>query len=602
MNIAKEKSSRKKISHKLILVCISAAISFKVACDTSQEEKIVSHNNANYKLTITRCPGGATTGNDLVSGDSTDCFSNLNSSRYLPFFSEAMKERGGLLPPSIQDNYHGRNSEAARLCEHYAGGDWKAFLDKNQVFNMSSKLSFLSSQTLFREISTGQALVFFDVNEQLWKRVELGEVEQQEEESSSSFTTNTPGYYGPGSSPDNFQTTKSLQNEVVNVVEAIKEGVKKTTLFCQALANITNKKNYSDDAFSSDDNYNSMKSNPQFAYQQCMGRPDAQLCMMQANQMVEMKCSHEGPITLDYKACKKIVMTIDGFFMGNQVVEAVQGVQATSKAQEQALDQQTKLMKGEGFNETYGLELQKTSTETQANMAGQRAAINAAELGVLAGLLNSMPSRKKVKEECLKKDKFNDSFANSWIASNASISDDNEKIEACEQVAYDPYIPGLFQNLNAKEAVKTAMFEAGRNAAENAAKMAILNDQAGKIQGAINDINAYQPQEYDNTPFCQANPEDPLCKVPTVGRGEIGTDVVTGDAFTVDDGSAFEDVLNEDPNVSYGGTNNDSSNGGFLDDGPSIGGAKTTPTSHGGGGGGGGPGNVAAPGGGGPKI
>lgn len=110
----------------------------------------------------------------------------------------------------------------------------------------------------------------------------------------------------------------------------------------------------------------------------------------------KIRCRSNGAETQDYPLCRKLVQTYNAAIAGTQVTAAVQGVVAQGKAQEA----QAEMMQQSDLNFTKGLELQKDSVKMQADMANQRAVVNAGFATTMFAFLKDMPNTETLVNLC----------------------------------------------------------------------------------------------------------------------------------------------------------------------------------------------------------
>ncbi len=176
--------------------------------------------------------------------------------------------------------------------------------------------------------------------------------------------------------------------------------------YCEGYFAATTTENYSQnnsEAFSnpasggSDDQVNAQAA-------QCLSMTDqaaAATCMQNAQSQGGVSCTHEGWETHDYVECKRLATFMTGFTVGKAAMELQQTYRVGSAqidAQEGLLAKQNT---DEGIAMSDTLEIQKDSLEQQGNMAYEMAAYNAAKAGILLSMINTFPTRKKMREKCL---------------------------------------------------------------------------------------------------------------------------------------------------------------------------------------------------------
>jgi len=176
--------------------------------------------------------------------------------------------------------------------------------------------------------------------------------------------------------------------------------------YCEGYFAATTTENYSknnSDAFSnpasggSDDQVNAQAA-------QCLSMTDqaaAATCMQNAQSQGGVSCTHEGWETHDYIECKRLATFMTGFTVGKAAMELQQTYRVGSAQIDAQQDLLAKQNTEEGIGMTDTLEIQKDSLEQQGNMAYEMAAYNAAKAGILLSMINTFPTRKKMREQCL---------------------------------------------------------------------------------------------------------------------------------------------------------------------------------------------------------
>ncbi|MCP4912870.1 MAG: hypothetical protein GY909_07105 [Oligoflexia bacterium] len=285
-----------------------------------------------------------------------------------------------------------------------------------------------------------------------------------------------------------------------------------------------------DDARSSEDVESSSG-----AMMACVNSPNPQQCMMQSAGS-KVTCKNKGVETQDFVQCKKITNWLEGFTIAKQGLQMTQQVRVLDNQ----MDMQADLLAKQRETGTVGtkdaLEVQKEGVEQQANMANERAVFDGAKAAILAGMINDMPTKKKLYESCnsaITQDERNMTASNILAtpssgdglddtareAIHKAFDDGVKEIEdSCQYVIYDGKT-SLVMNQKARSKFKLAAFKAGTDAAANIAKGAILNDQADQIGDAINDIEEYTPPEFNpwanyedaKASECIANPDADGC-------------------------------------------------------------------------------------------
>jgi uncharacterized membrane protein YgcG len=411
-------------------------------------------------------------------------------------------------------------------------------------------------------------------------------------------------------------------------------------LLCHAYAVSTDIDNYDKnlDQFTDDQEYSSALGAGGL---ECMNQPTDQAkqqCMAQNAGQGELKCTQEGPETHDYIKCKSIIKFIDGFGIGKQVMQ----VQQTFRAGSQQLEAQGELAKKarseEGVQITDAMGVQRDSLEQQGNLAYEMAAFDAAKAGTLMSMIASFPRPNKKIEKC--ENNFGISiqqYASTFLETLALPDPQNIPITPQELVASagsetDVCVQAistrdgenfLFENQAVIDTVKGIAIKAGLEALANGVKGALLHDQAGMVDDAINDIESFEPPEFPvaevpeaTASECLVDPEAVGCIAPNgvsfEGFRDGGFNANIGGSANLGDLSQAGLDSDEDSNLGAGNTDRSlipnefgivqaegSSDNSFTDGAARAGSIKTGQAAAGGGGAGAGGGGGGGLGGGG---
>ena len=224
----------------------------------------------------------------------------------------------------------------------------------------------------------------------------------------------------------------------------------------------------------------------------CQNHPNPPQCMaMQQGQQgimgAQLRCRHNGVETQDYSACKKIVRTIDGFFIAKQANKSIQEVRAVDHQQEEQMKLQQKAIAGQGVSNKDALGSQKSSVEQQSQLAYERAALDGAQLATITAMYQAMPDKESLSKECKEADIYNNVNQRfSDFSPFESPYDSSEKI--CHKVISKYAGHALLLNQEAKDAIKLVIAKSTLNAVENVAKGKLLSNQANRIQESMDGI------------------------------------------------------------------------------------------------------------------
>ncbi len=357
----------------------------------------------------------------------------------------------------------------------------------------------------------------------------------------------------------------------------------------------------------------------------CMGDPNPQQCMsMQQAQSgvvgAQLSCRHNGVETQDFISCRKILRTIDGFFIAKQANNTIQEFRAVDKQTEEQMKLQQKVADGEGLNNKDVLGAQKSSVKHQSQLAYERAALDGAQLATIAAMYKAMPDRDSLYEEC-KNARVVDSTLFSYgqiqglAPEGLDFTFDATHEKVCHKVLDEYATQALLLNHEAKDAIKLAMAKAGFGALENAAKGKLLADQADLIKKAIDGIKekekpnlAHHFSQEELFSECITDPSKEGCIPP----GTTGTHQMAGTNFSFNgvEGNTANGLLGDGqegdvqaagelsqrkilPNHLGKVVNQGSGSNGFIDKAPGPGSLKKLGFHQGSGGGGGGLGGAS---------
>ena len=245
----------------------------------------------------------------------------------------------------------------------------------------------------------------------------------------------------------------------------------------------------------------------------------------------QIKCQTVGAETQDFNSCVSAVNAYDAALVGTvglQTFQEVDFVDTTLEIQDNF----------DGNNPTSGLEAQRDAIQKRADQATERAAFDAAKVGLLLTMWQKMPELSDVIDKCnsdggIKADHINvpagkvikaiNTVMGNLIQSGGSfqiklvsaddfdeldVSDgggaaasgsltvhslENEQIIAniddyCDKVASENS-GSIVMNGKARDAIKQAMINSGIELTKDALTAKLLNDQAGRIDDAIDEAS-----------------------------------------------------------------------------------------------------------------
>ncbi len=329
-----------------------------------------------------------------------------------------------------------------------------------------------------------------------------------------------------------------------------------------------------------------------------------------------IKCYNYEIYSMDYDACSAMIDAYDMATVAEYGMQAFQKIDyqsTTSDAQQDYMNDVS--------NPVGALEAQKKGIKKQAQIANTQAAMHSAKVAAVWYHYDKMPSLEELLNSC----------TTTISNSSATISSWNTAFEGITIEATGPTDPAylcknilaskinFLPNTSAKDQAKRVMAKDAANAVVKVAEGALLNKQAGKLKGAIDNVNKFDPSELgftnDNVDPCLQDPNAEGCLGSTkesvdfadsgfiVDGGWGGSNSSNG---TTDRGEDYDpttglgDPSSGDPTRSMGSVIADNSTaGGFAGTPPSAASVKSSggATTGSGGGGGGGAGSASAPGG-----
>lgn len=324
-----------------------------------------------------------------------------------------------------------------------------------------------------------------------------------------------------------------------------------------------------------------------------------------------VKCYNEGFYTMDYEACGKLIDAYDMASVAQVGLQTFQSIDfqktASDASQEYSQD---------ASNPTSALEAQKKTIKKQADIATTQAAFHAAKVAAMWSYYDKMPTEEDLTNNCnhlFNADaKFVISKEGDFLPSKGGDLDG-----LCAMTAQGSV--NFLGNSAAKDDIKRIMAEETMNAVAKTAQGALLNKQARKIKGAIDQVNAFDPSQVVMVPetpdLCLSNPNDESCKLADT-RSDVD---LAGNGFTVTgDWGGTNATTRKEGDLDEGGiagsgtdTNrigpdsigtplaDNSTAGGFVSAPPASGTVESGGSTTGGGGGGSGAGAVGLPSGGG---
>ncbi|MBL6988200.1 MAG: hypothetical protein ISR65_00390 [Bacteriovoracaceae bacterium] len=232
-------------------------------------------------------------------------------------------------------------------------------------------------------------------------------------------------------------------------------------------------------------------------------------------------CKSRGFITQDFAGCKKLVTAYNALLATEKIGKEVQNVQVGLKGQEIQQDVLEKQKKG---NAMAAIEGQEEMVRERAGVAKVQAAFHTAKLATLAAMIKNIPDEEDVTAECEKGEgagggyfaliqNWRSRFGEYW----PDELDDPSYVTPCSNITN--IYRNLLLNQGAVEQAKSAMVQAGVDAAKMAAIGIILDKQADKISEVADKVQQFEPninlgygQEDLRVSMCQANPSAPECQ------------------------------------------------------------------------------------------
>ena len=217
-----------------------------------------------------------------------------------------------------------------------------------------------------------------------------------------------------------------------------------------------------------------------------------------------MRCEHRGVETQDFVSCRKILKTIDGFFIAKQANQGIQELRVMDKQGREQMKLEDKKIEGKGINSKDVLGAQKATIQQQSQLAYERSALSGAELATIAALYNAMPTKVSLLKECRNANVVKESYfvhlkaRPELLPENLNWNFDLTSKQVCKQVLDEYATVALLRNHEARDAIKLAMAKAGFKALENAAQGAILAKQADRIKDFMKKIKEKEKPDFSH--------------------------------------------------------------------------------------------------------
>ena len=313
-------------------------------------------------------------------------------------------------------------------------------------------------------------------------------------------------YFGPRG------TVEILEDE-----EARKREYAQLIYHCEALITVSHHSRFGDSRISKSGG--EVKSSYNGALS-CAQSPNPQQCMllkMQGSSSLgaELSCRHKGIETQDFLTCRKMLKLIDGFALTKQITQTVQEVRTLDKQGSEQSKLEQKARSGEGLSNKDVLGSQRTAIKHEAQMAHERVGVDSVQLGLLINLYKKMPTRKKLMNDCLKAEVVSRGGRSMGLSPFEALSDESVCSGVIQQASQ-----ALLLNTEAREAIKLVMARVGAEVVENAAKGALLRDQASQIKKFMDEIEEKEKPDlsgqFENytPPECLVDPNKEGCIVP----------------------------------------------------------------------------------------
>jgi hypothetical protein len=245
----------------------------------------------------------------------------------------------------------------------------------------------------------------------------------------------------------------------------------------------------------------------------------------------QITCSACGTETRDYNACIRAVNAYDALMIGQTVFTGVQGIQM----QDTMFDSQTGMNPNDA---AAGLRAQESVVRKQGQLATQQAGVDAAKAAAFVAMWQQIPNSNDVLSRCSQELAGGRLLADQKIAEifdeysraiwsqlpNCQLEGNSPRLGAnqnhrgaqarCGAVLSDSCV---LNNQEARDKMLAAGINAGIEAFVNMGKAALLNKQANRIAGIIDEVDNFDPvplnyreQEFFGSP-CELDPFGPDC-------------------------------------------------------------------------------------------
>ena len=244
----------------------------------------------------------------------------------------------------------------------------------------------------------------------------------------------------------------------------------------------------------------------------------------------QYNCIKTTPFSLDFKACKRIVNTYNGFMVGDQARGIVNQGVTMAKTSNIRRDATSQMASGDQLNA--GLDAQKKTYEMQRDQERGNLAFFGVQAATFTAMLTSYPTPNKISKKCGGDTEIDSgNFCKAVLVWN-----NNQEIRDGE----------VFPNQETKKKMWMEVMKAASSATLAAIKQGQLNKMAGdikKIKDAFNGLadKSTTKDSQIELSYCKFNPTAPTCRTngPRVTReggfqyGSITSQNAGGGAFNI---------------------------------------------------------------------
>jgi len=241
-------------------------------------------------------------------------------------------------------------------------------------------------------------------------------------------------------------------------------------------------------------------------------------------------CTKTTPFSLDFKACKRIVNTYNGFMIGDQARGLVNTGVTMAKTSNIRRDATSQMASGDQLNA--GLDAQKKTYEMQRDQERGNVAFFGVQAATFTAMLSSYPTPNNVSRKC-----GGDTEIDSGNFCKAVLVWSNDEEIRDREV---------FPNQDTKKMMWMEVMKAASSATLAAIKQSQLNKMAGDIKkiknafGNLSDKSTTKDSQIELS-YCKFNPTAPTCRTngPRVTReggfqyGNITSQNAGGGAFNI---------------------------------------------------------------------